>query len=86
MKLFISIDRKNKPESLIEKQIADAKEKAENVTGKKLEVVDSVNDAYCAWFVDEWQDDVECYKEHQYCIENGIIILHDESEFWNRQL
>ena len=85
MKLYISIDRKNKSDSLIQKQIKSAKENAEKQIGASLTIVDSLKDADCAWFVDEWQDDVGCYKDHQYCIENGIKILHDKSDFWNRQ-
>ena len=84
MNLYISIDRKNKPETVIKKQLKEAKVKAEKEVGEELTVVDSVDKADCAWFVDEWEDDVECYKEHEYCHRNNVKILHDKSEFWNR--
>lgn len=86
MKLYISIDKKNKSDSLIKEQIADAKAKAEQEIGNSLTATKTLSDADCAWFVDEWEDDIECYKEHEYCKANNIKILHDKSEFWNRTI
>lgn len=83
-KLYVSIDRKYKSDEAIENQIKEAVTEAKKETGEKLSVVDSVEKAEVAWFVDEWEDDIKCYEEHEYCLENGILILHDKSAFWNR--
>ena len=83
-KLYVSIDRKYKTDGVIKEQTEKAVAEAEKEAKGKLTVVDSVEKADCAWFVDEWEDDVDCYKEHEYCLENGIQILHDKSEFWNQ--
>ena len=85
-KLFICIDRKSKTDAIISEQIAAAKEAAEKEVGSKTELVDSAENADFAWFVDEWEDDVACFQTHEYCLNNGIRILHDKSEFWNRVL
>ena len=84
MNLYISIDRKYKTDEAIAEQVKTAHEEAEKAVGETLTVADSVEKADCAWFVDEWEDDIGCFKEHEYCLENGIKILHDKSEFWNR--
>lgn len=86
MTLFIGIDRKCKTDAVIAEQIKTAKEESEKAVGETLSVVDSVEKADYAWFVDEWEDDVGCYEEHEYCLNNNIKILHDKSEFWNRVL
>ena len=85
MNLYISVDRKCKSDSIISNQIKTAKEEAEKAVGEKLTIVDSAEKADCAWFVDEWEDDIMCYEEHEYCLKNDIKILHDKSEFWNRK-
>ena len=84
MKLFVSIDRKYKTDDVVNAQIKKAITDAKKVIGTKVTVVDSIEEADCAWFVDEWEDDINCYKEHEYCLNNGITIIHDKSEFWNR--
>lgn len=83
-KLFVGVDKKYKDVETVNAQIAEAKSKAENKVGDKAEIVASVDGAEYAWFVDEWEDDVQCYKDHEYCKGNGVKILHDKSEFWNR--
>ena len=62
--LYISIDRKYKTDAEIKNQIDKAKKEAKSKSGESFSIVDSVEKADCAWFVDEWEDDIECYKEH----------------------
>ena len=84
MKMYISIDKKYKTGDAVEKQIQDAITDAEKILKDKITVVHALDKADCAYFVDEWEDDIQCYNEHNYCIENNVKIVHDKSEFWNR--
>ena len=84
-KLFVSIDRKYKSQTTINSQIDAAINAAKKVVNDDIIVVHSIYNADCVWFVDEWEDDIKCYEEHCYCVRNNIQILHDKSEFWNRE-
>lgn len=83
-KLFVSVDKKYKTEEVIACQIKQAVEESKKQVGDKVELIEDLEKADCAWFVDEWEDDIGCYKDHEYCLKNGVKILHDKSEFWNR--